>query len=43
MDRWEKTVTAPIRLDMFVEVPLMILFLMFGTWQLFVCSKRKEL
>jgi hypothetical protein len=43
MDRWEKTVTAPIRLDMFVEVPLMILFLMFGTWQLFVCSKRIEL
>jgi membrane associated rhomboid family serine protease len=43
MDRWEKTVRAPIRLDMFVEIPLMILFLLFGTWQLFVCSKRKEL
>jgi len=43
MDRWEKTVRAPIRLDMFVEIPLMILFLMFGTWQLFVCSKRKKL
>ena len=23
MDRWEKTVSAPIRLDMFVEIPLM--------------------
>ena len=43
MDRWEKTVRAPIRLDMFVEIPLMVLFLMFGTWQLFLCSKRKEL
>jgi hypothetical protein len=42
MDRWEKTVTAPIRLDMFVEIPLMILFSLFGTWQLFVCSKRKK-
>jgi hypothetical protein len=42
MDRWEKTVRAPIRLDMFVEIPLMILFLMLGTWQLFVCSKRKK-
>jgi len=42
MDRWEKMVRAPIRLDMFVEIPLMILFLMFGTWQLFVCSKRKK-
>jgi hypothetical protein len=25
MDRWEKTVSAPIRLDMFVEIPMMIL------------------
>jgi hypothetical protein len=43
MDRWEKTVTAPIRLDIFVEIPLMILFLIFGTWQIFLCSKRKNL
>jgi hypothetical protein len=43
MDRWEKTVRAPIRLDMFVEVPLMILFLMFGTWEIFLCIKRKKL
>jgi len=43
MDRWEKTVTAPIRLDIFVEIPLMILFLIFGTWQMFLCSKRKKL
>jgi len=43
MDRWEKTVTAPIRLDIFVEIPLMILFLIFGTWQIFLCSKRKKL
>jgi hypothetical protein len=43
MDRWEKTVTAPIRLDIFVEIPVMILFLIFGTWQIFLCSKRKKL
>jgi hypothetical protein len=43
MDRWEKTVRAPIRLDMFVEIPLIILFLLFGTWQMFLCSKRKKL
>jgi hypothetical protein len=43
MDRWEKTVTAPIRLDIFVEILLMILFLIFSTWQIFVCSKRKNL
>ena len=42
MDRWEKTVTAPIRLDLFVEIPLMILFLIFGTWQIFLRSKRKK-
>ena len=43
MDRWEKTVTAPIRLDIFVEIAVMILFLMFGTWQIFLCTKRKKL
>ena len=41
MDRWEKTVTAPIRLDMFAEIPLMILCLIFGAWQILFC--RKEL
>jgi len=43
MDRWEMTVTAPIRLDMFAEIPLMILCLIFGAWQIFFCRKRKEL
>jgi len=43
MDRWEKTVTAPIRLDMFVETPLMILCLIFGVWQLVLCRKKKAL
>ena len=43
MDRWEKTVSAPIRLDMFVEIPLMMLFLLFGTWQVYVWSKRKNI
>ena len=43
MDRWEKTVTAPIRLDMFAEIPLMILCLIFGVWQIRSCQKRKAL
>jgi hypothetical protein len=42
-DRWEKTVTAPIRLDMFAEIPLMILCLIFGAWHTFFRRKRKEL
>ena len=42
MDRWEKTVTAPIRLDMFAEIPLMILCLIFGIWQILLCRKRKD-
>jgi predicted membrane protein len=41
MDRWEKTVTAPIRLDIFAEIPLMILCLIFGVWQIVLCRKRK--
>ena len=43
MDRWAKTITAPIRLDIFVEIPLMMLFLIFGAWQIFVCGKRKKI
>ena len=43
MDRWEKTVRAPIRLDIFAEVPLMILCLTFGVWQILLCRKRKAL
>jgi hypothetical protein len=34
MDRWEKTVGAPIRIDMFLEMPLMTICLIFGTWQI---------
>jgi len=43
MDRWEKTVTAPIRLDLLAEIPLMILCLIFGVWQLVLCRKKKAL
>jgi len=43
MDRWEKTVAAPIRLDMFAEIPLMNLCLIFGAWQILFCGKRKDL
>ena len=42
MDRWEKTVRAPIRLDMFVEIPLMILFLMFGTMAAICVQQEKK-
>ncbi len=43
MDRWEKTVIAPIRLDLFAELPLMIFCLVFGVWQILSCRKRKAL
>jgi hypothetical protein len=43
MDGWEKTVTAPIRLDLFAEIPLMILCLIFGVWQILSCRKKKAL
>ena len=42
MDRWEKTVSAPIRLDMFPEIALMILCLIFGTWQTLLCRRKKQ-
>jgi len=40
MDRWENTVTAPIRLDMFAEIPLMTICLIFGMWQIILSRKR---
>ena len=43
MDRWEKTVSAAIRLDMVAEIPLMILCLIFGVWQIVLCRKRGAL
>ena len=43
MDRWEKTVSAAIRLDMFAEVPLLALCLAFGMWQIVLSCKRKEI
>ena len=43
IDRWEKTITAPIRLDIFIEIPLMILCLIFRVWQLVLCRKKKAL
>lgn len=42
MDRWEKSVSAPIRLDMFAEIPMMILCLIFGMWQILLSRRRKE-
>jgi hypothetical protein len=42
MDHWETTVSAPIRLDMFAEIPMMILCLIFGMWQIVLSRRRKE-
>jgi hypothetical protein len=42
MDRWETTVSAAIRLDLFAEIPLMILCLIFGAWQIFFCRLEIE-
>ena len=30
MDHWEKTVRAPIRLDLFLEIPLIVVFVLWG-------------
>jgi hypothetical protein len=40
IDRWEKSVSAAIRLVLFAELPLMILCLAFGMWQIVLCRKR---
>jgi hypothetical protein len=40
--RWEKTVSAPIRMDMFVEIPLMILFLIWGVAAILLSGKKKS-
>jgi len=43
MDRWEKTVSAAIRLDIFAEVPLLALCLAFGVWHIVLSRKRKKI
>jgi hypothetical protein len=40
MDRWEKTVHAPIRLDLMVEIPLMGIFVIWGVLALVFSGKR---
>jgi hypothetical protein len=40
MDRWEKTVHAPIRLDLVVEIPLMGVFVIWGVLALVFSGKR---
>jgi hypothetical protein len=34
MDGWEKTVSAPISLDLFAEIPVIVLCLIVGLWQI---------
>jgi hypothetical protein len=41
MDRWEKTVRAPIRLDLMVEIPLVGVFVIWGVLAL-VFSRKKS-
>ena len=43
MDRWENTVTAPIRLDLFAEIPLMVICLIVGMWHILLSRKEKTL
>jgi hypothetical protein len=42
MDRWERTVIAPIRLDLVVEVPLIAFFLTWGVVGLIFSGGRKD-
>jgi hypothetical protein len=42
MDRWEKTVRAPIRLDLMAEIPLVGVFVIWGVLALVFSGKRGE-
>ena len=41
MDRWERTVHAPIRLDMIFELPLMITCLVWGVLTIVLPTKNR--
>ena len=41
LSHWEKTVSAAIRLDMFLEVPLMILALVWGTTSVLLSLRKR--
>lgn len=41
LSHWEKTVSAPIRLDMFLEVPLMIFALVWGTTSVLLSLRKR--
>jgi hypothetical protein len=43
VDRWEKTLSVPIRLGMFAEIPMMILCLIFGTWQIVLSRSARNI
>lgn len=44
MDHWENSVRAPIRLDLFLEISLMLVFVVWGiTACLFRSRKEKQL
>jgi hypothetical protein len=42
MDHWEKTVRAPIRLDLFLEIPLIVVFVLWGIGACLLRSKKKR-
>ena len=42
MDHWEKTVSAPIRLDLFVEIPLIVVFMLCGALALVFSGQRRN-
>ena len=42
MDHWEKTVRAPIRLDLFLEIPLIVVFVLWGIGACLLRSKKEQ-
>lgn len=43
MDRWEKTVSAPIRLDLLLEIPLIVIFIVWGGLTVFYSRRKPRL
>jgi hypothetical protein len=41
MNQWEKSVRAPIRLDLFLEIPLIAIFIVWGLLALIFSVQKK--
>ena len=42
MNHWEKTVRAPIRLDLFLEIPLIVVFVLWGVGACLLGSSKEQ-